>query len=720
MKLYRIQELIDLNNEKKIVITKIKDKYDNVLIETKTKKRNKLIQRIPYKSEEYNNLIFKENNEEVDLISSSYQIKEDYDLENPILDIDSNGDVLIYVKRPYELIGELKYDTFTIIYNYLGTSDRIYETENISNIEYEDLSFNTEGQKVVKIVPEPPVYTNNNKYNKESPYRLKVLKESELEDGLIHEGILEDGRLFYDTYLGEVYRKKNSEYEGAYKRTSSYDRYLGKGYVTIEDGILDMNIYIPESGYYEIRTSAGNHFNNGTLTKVFLDNVGYYFRSPSDRALIWNKSLLELYRDDEEKFYEEAPLFLEEGKHNLKFEYDERFSTKHNDFDVLLLTPTKIPEAKNPFYIKTTNEFDYGHRRIIPMQDFYVDNDSLNMGTGQTLETVKVNGKYTSIEEVNHLSKKFTLLTGSLKNNIKLNKSGYYNLSILFRRAKTDKEKIAPSEEELIIFVNDNMFKGKVLEDHNDLCTIGLFKNNPNLKIEQNIDKVFLEKENEIKLVIPDKNNFIFDSMIINSEIKNEYSDVNPKALLYPNINDYYFIYENYHNFNKKNEIDRIDGVNSKSFNSIKEYKNEDIEFYLEKDPIQYAANNYDYQTRKINYDIIYNDLTRKLNLKIPIESYYLPKILMIHDEMLFDRYMIFKPFIFESVKFESTTFYDDLEPNKYNKYDAKLVPLQKYVEEDIGEIIYDLGSNWKEILMDQVKNLDDITFTIIYTRINK
>lgn len=724
MKLYRIQDLIDQNNEGKIVITKIKDNENNTLIETKTKKEKKLISRIKYQSSDYNKLIFQEfDPEEVDLISSAYQVQQDLGLDKPYLYKDEKtNDILVYEDRPYELVGELKYDLFTIIYNYLGKTDRIYDTNYIGNIEYEDLSFNLEGRKEVKISPEPPIYKNNNLYSKESPYRLKVLKDSERIDDVIHEGLLEDGRLFYDTYLGDVYRTKKSEFDGAYKRNSGYDRYLGKGYVTIEDGILDMNIYIPKSGFYEVRSSAGNHFNNGTLTKVFLDNVGYYFRTPTDRSFIWNKSILESFRDSESAFYEEAPKFLEKGIHNFKFEFDPKFSTKDNDFDILILKETSEPEAKNPFYIKTNHDFKFKNRKIIPMRDFYVDNDSFNMGTGQTLETVRIDGEYTNIDEVNRLSDKFTLLTGSLKNDIKLDRAGLYNMGILFRRKNNDPN-IDKKQEEMLISINGNQFKGKVYEYHNDLGIIGLFNTHGILNINEYVNSTFLEKENEIIVTVPDNNNFIFDSLIINSNTTQKKSNVNPKANLYPNIDDYYFIFDSYYKVNNYNELDLIDSYNARSFNKVSEYKNEGFEFYLEKPPIHYALNHYDYQSRKLEYEVIFHNLLQNnIKLKLPIQSYFLPKILMVHDEMKFDRYMIFRPYVFESIKYESVLNKQTYEERikRYSRYNAKLIPIQNYHDEFIDDIIIDFGEDWKNVLMDKTENLDDITFTHIYTRIKK
>src|SRR5699024_10337488 len=168
-------------------------------------------------------------------------------------------------------------------------------------------------------------------------------KESELIDGIIYNGLVEDGRIFYDAYLGDVYRTRESEFDGAYKRDSGYDRFLGKGYVTIEDGILEMKINIPKSSHYEVRFKAGNHYNNGTVNKVFIDNVGSYFRTPTNKSLLWFRSILEKYDDAKDEYFEEPPLYLEEGIHTFKFEYDKNFSTKENDIDVILLEEVEVP-----------------------------------------------------------------------------------------------------------------------------------------------------------------------------------------------------------------------------------------------------------------------------------------------------------------------------------------------------------------------------------------
>lgn len=719
MKLYRIEELIDKHNSGDIVITKIKDNENKTLIETKTKKSDKLILRVKFNSEEYNKFIFNEDNT-LDISKSEDYIKSEYGLENPTFRLeDISSDILVYEERPYEIIGELKYDLFTIFYNYLGKTERIYDTNFIGNIEYEDLSFNSIERKEVKIEPYPPIYQDNRKYPKDYAYNSKVLKESEIIDGLIHEGLLDDGRIFYDAYLGDIYKTRESNFDGAYKRKSGYDRFLGEGYVTIEDGILEMNIYIPKSSYYEVRCKNGNHFSNGTVNKVFVDNVGYYFRSPTDREFIWNRSILEFYKDSENEFYEEVPLYLEKGKHTFKFEYDKRFSTKNNDIDILILRETEVPKSKNPFYIKTYNDFKIGTRTIIPMSDFYVDNDSLNMGTGNILETVKINGELTSIDEVNRMNNKFTILTGTLRNEITLTESGMYTFNLLFRR-KNENE-VNNKKEEAIISINGKNYLAKVYEDHNDLCTLSLYKRNPVLGIDDRIKEVYLKKENEIKITVPDENNFLFDSLIINSNTIEKHSNVNPKALLYPNIKDHYFIFKDYVETNNDDELNNIDGEKSRSFRSISEYidTEDNIEFYIEKPPIYYAINKFDYNTRKLEFDIRYKNPIQNLDISFQIKSHYLPKILMIHDDMQFDRYMIFKPYVFESIKYLSQDYTYDGYISKFNKYDAKLVPLQNFTESEIGETIYDLGENWKNKLLNETENLDIITLCHIYSRIN-
>src|SRR5699024_7604953 len=259
-------------------------------------------------SDEYNKLSFKED-EEVNLFESASYIKKEYGIENPILNQNElTKDVLVYEERPYELIGELKYDLFTIYYNYLGKMERIYDTNYIGNIEYEDLNFNNLVESEVKIEPYPPVYKDNNNYPKDYAFNQKILKESELIDGIIYNGLVEDGRIFYDAYLGDVYRTRESEFDGAYKRDSGYDRFLGKGYVTIEDGILEMKINIPKSSHYEVRFKAGNHYNNGTVNKVFIDNVGSYFRTPTNKSLLWFRSIVEKYDDATDEYFEEQKI----------------------------------------------------------------------------------------------------------------------------------------------------------------------------------------------------------------------------------------------------------------------------------------------------------------------------------------------------------------------------------------------------------------------------
>lgn len=721
MKLYRIEELIDKNNNGEIVITKIKDNENRPLITTKTKKKEKLLLKIEFDSEEYDKLSFKEDGE-VNLFESTSYIKKEYGIENPILNQNElTKDVLVYEERPYELIGELKYDLFTIYYNYLGKMERIYDTNYIGNIEYEDLNFNSLVEREVKIEPYPPVYKDNNKYPKDYAFNQKILKESELIDGIIYNGLIEDGRIFYDAYLGDTYRTRESDFDGVYKRDSGYDRFLGKGYVTIEDGILEMKVNIPKSSYYEVRFGAGNHYNNGTVNKVFIDNVGSYFRTPTNKSLVWFRSILEKYNDATDEYSEEQPIYLEEGTHTFKFEYDKNFSTKENDIDVILLKEVEVPEAKNPFYSKKENYFKIGTRTIVPIKDFYIDNDSYNQGTGKTLETFKIDNEATNIEEVSSLSDKFSLTTGTVKNSVNLSESGMYDFKILFRRKFNNDQIKNSKQEEAVVNINGKNYIAKVHEDHNNLCTLGLYKRFPEMNIDEYINEVYLRKKNDIQITTPDENNFLFDSLIINSNTVKKHSDVNKKALVYPNIKNYYFIYEDYVMTNENNELNNIDSdTDPRSFDSVQSYSNDGIDYYIKEEPIHYAINNFDWKDRKLKYEVHYKNNIQGLEIKVPIESYYLPKLLMIHDDMDFDRYMIFKPYIFESIKYVSDDLSYENYIRKFSKYDAKLVPLQNYTEKVLSEMIYDLGENWKDRLLNETVNLDDITFCHIYSRINK
>lgn len=721
MKLYRIEELIDKNNNGEIVITKIKDNENRPLITTKTKKRNKLLLKIEFNSEEYKKLSFNEDNE-VDLFESVKYFKNEYGIENPILEqSDLTKEVLVYEERPYELIGELKYDLFTIYYNYLGKTERIYDTNYIGNIEYEDVNFNNLVESEVKIEPYPPIYKDNNNYPKDYAFNKKLLKQSELIDGIIYNGLIEDGRIFYDAYLGNVYRTRKSEFDGAYKRNSGYDRFLGDGYVTIEDGILEMKINIPKSAYYEVRFGAGNHFNNGTVNKVFIDNVGYYFRTPTNKNLVWFRSLLEGYNDSNDEYFEEKPVYLEEGTHVFKFEYDEKFSTKENDIDVILLKEVEVPEAKNPFYTKRDSQFKVGTRTIVPINDFYIDNDSYNKGTGKTLETARIDDEVYTICEVVSLSNKFSLTTGTVKNKVSLIESGMYDFKILFRRKSNSNDIKYSKQEEAIIKINNKSFLGKVHEDHNGLCTLGIYKRYNDLNIDEYVKEVYLKKENEISITVPDENNFIFDSLIINSNTVKKHSDVNKKALVYPNIKNYYFIYEDYVMTNENNELDNIDSdTDPRSFNSVQSYSNDGIDFYIKEEPIHYALNNYDWTNKKLTYEVHYKNNIQGIEVVVPIKSYYLPKLVMAHDDMQFDRYMIFKPYIFESIKYVSDESNFESYVKRFSKYDSKLIPLQNYIEEDLSEMIYDLGDNWKEVLLNNSVNLDDITFAHIHKRVSR
>src|SRR5699024_4767379 len=308
-----------------------------------------------------------------------------------------------------------------------------------------------------------------------------------------------------------------------------------------------------------------------------------------------------------------------------------------------------------------------------------------------------------------------------VKNSVNLSESGMYDFKILFRRKFNNDQIKNSKQEEAVVNINGKNYIAKVHEDHNNLCTLGLYKRFPEMNIDEYINEIYLRKENDIQITTPDENNFLFDSLIINSNTVKKHSDVNKKALVYPNIKNYYFIYEDYVMTNENNELNNIDSDNDpRSFDSVQSYSNYGIDYYIKEEPIHYALNNFDWKDRKLKYEAHYKNNIQGLEIKVPIESYYLPKLLMIHDDMDFDRYMIFKPYIFESIKYVSDDLSYENYIRKFSKYDAKLVPLQNYTEKVLSEMIYDLEENWKERLLNETVNLDDITFCHIYSRINK
>lgn len=709
MKLYRIEELIDQHNKNEILILDIKDNENKSLLKTKYTEEDRNVVSVFKGDVIYNELINNIDNYK-DIIMKNMKfmpskIEQDIDKIN------------IYRLFPSKALGSLSYDRYTVIYEYMGNTERIYDTNHIGNIEYANLSFNLGDSEEVEVLPIPPI-DNSDNYKHDNPYSNGIVNPpSYLENDIIYPGNL-DNYLYYDASLGKLYRNDDSIFDGSYKKSSGYDRYFGNGYVNIEDGYLEMNIHVPDDGYYFMNVGNGTSYNTSIVNKLFIDKVGRYTRSKVDTKYLWNLSAVESFNDVSDE-YEKSNIYkFKEGTHHILFEYDSEFSTMNNDIDGIFLQKVTNLKPINEIYTRD-NKFKKIHNRyVMNMDEFYSDNDSINQGTSINSESEIIEGKRKEINEVKSFSNNFTKMTGSFKAKINNIENDTYTLSVLHRYSNTNNNignriSLVIDGKNYILF-NDDYREG--------INKFSLYKYNPLIGTYSKYEKVYLENGMEINITVPDNNDILFDSLVICSENNFEHSDVNKKAITYPNINNMYLLPQHHFRINEKNELLRMDDINkSLSFNSISEYIIDENRFYkINKSPITYAIDNFDFNSKKLTFDVNYKN--EDIEISKNIKSYYLPKLLLCNLNNEFGRYIKYKPYIFQSLKYESYMDNFDTEKVSYSKYDSKIIPLENYSNEDvsvydenISDIVIDYGEDWKDYLLNNIKSLDDITFTLIY-----
>src|SRR5699024_8536548 len=118
---------------------------------------------------------------------------------------------------------------------------------------------------------------------------------------IIYPGKAINEELIYGIEMGKLDRSVHSYSEGSYRHVSPINLFLGKSYVYNEDGIVSMNINVPEEGHYYISFTNGSYTDSGTITKVMVNHTARYLTSPSGFPGHWTHNYLSKSKYDSQE-----------------------------------------------------------------------------------------------------------------------------------------------------------------------------------------------------------------------------------------------------------------------------------------------------------------------------------------------------------------------------------------------------------------------------------
>src|SRR5699024_163895 len=555
--------------------------------------------------------------------------------------------------------GYLKYENFMVKYiDPQGNGHNITDSTKIDHIEYKvndykNTNFNYGGDGevvVVNIAPQPPIYNAHVQYERPIYYEDNgMISESYIKDGVIYPGESINGKYVYSSEYGEMYRKESSKYGGTYLRTSEYPEFLGEGYVTIEDGILNMVIDVPVDGKYNIYGLVSNHHSNSTINKVMVNDIARYIRSSANMQFLWQESPLEQFNFVNGSYEQLEEIPLKKGPNEIKFIYDENFSTKYNDIDGIVLDHIAEYDTIKEIYDKYDTGKTYLSKTIYSLDNAYVDNSNQEGDSGFRRRSINIGNSSYTAEELDFYSNKIIELTGTIKTKLKVPNEDYYKFYLTGTRDYTKED-----SEDLIITINNEHYIGRVKRDECMNSLITLYEYHTSSGIYEEIEYVKLEKSNIVTIrSTNDRSNIYLDTIVIDKNFRKYRSDIFHSHELLPNIDEFYFISKSYHHTNEKIKSLK---ANTRYFNSNKEY--------LDKGLI-YTVNNLDFNKstpdHKLDYTIRYKTPNGEQDVTVNMNEYFDPKILMINQDMSIDEdnnglYFTFKPFILKSFSYD----YDD------------------------------------------------------------
>ena len=591
--------------------------------------------------------------------------------------------------------GELVYDNFMVKYtNPEGETFSITDTNAIDVVNYKnnknvnpDFNEGVTGDiQSLNVAPQPLIYNKKSDYI-EPEYYNGLISESYLDNGMIKPGLSKSGNYIYDAHLGNTYRHEYSSNDGAFKKTSEYPNYIGDGYVTVEDGTLEMIIDVPITGRYKLSVLAGNHYATSTLSEVMVNRVARFIRTSTNTQFLWQESPLERYSYEKDDYEIDSEIVLYEGKNTIKFKYDEKFSTKNNDIDAVVLDHISDTDDENGNDIITNYEEGnrYNDKTIFSLERGYIDNTLERPHSGIRKREVKVDQNIYTPEDLDFFSNSFIKVESLLKYNLEVPEEGDYKFSLTGASLSSEKDQIGL----FVVDINDKTYHAKVDYKEKDKVVLSLYNYHSNNVIYEKIDHIKLKKRNHIVIRNRSDNNPIYlDSIIIDKDLKEYRSDLFATSILLPNINNLYILNENYRYTNEA--MDKFSKFN-RSFNNVKEYIG---------NTFIYKVYDVDYHEEYTETLIRYVNTESETDIQVEVKDFYDPKILLINEsiKMLNDNgnnYLLFRPFIFKTFSYEHT----DTKGTRILKKDKQLVPLDELTTENIPDIRFRIPDDFSELI---------------------
>ena len=167
---------------------------------------------------------------------------------------------------------------------------------------------------------------------------IAIVSKGYNKNGIIYPTELEDGSLIYDCAMGKIKEYICGRTSGSIKTNNNiFSKFFGLGYVLLNYGLLNMNIYVPETGLYTIKIRAGSENSSGKRGSIFLDNVEYFVRTSADKKGIWQIVYPQKYCENEDYFLEVDSIKLLSGTNKVTLRIDQNRGTINNAYDCIIL-----------------------------------------------------------------------------------------------------------------------------------------------------------------------------------------------------------------------------------------------------------------------------------------------------------------------------------------------------------------------------------------------
>lgn len=192
----------------------------------------------------------------------------------------------------------------------------------------------------------------NTNINHDTNYNFpdsEIISNGYIKNGMIYPTELADGTLIYDCTMGNIKKYVCHKTAGIVKTdNNTFSKHFGNGYVLLNYGQLEMNIFVPYNSLYSISVRAGSENNAGKRGSLFINNVERFVRTSANQKGIWEIVNPEKYCEEEDYFLEVDSTQLSSGINKFILRVDQARGTINNAYNCLILKRDSAKSEDNP------------------------------------------------------------------------------------------------------------------------------------------------------------------------------------------------------------------------------------------------------------------------------------------------------------------------------------------------------------------------------------